>query len=795
VPRRSEWTALAPIQRSVETLRPVSPQDFGDSLVSWRNPSFLAPLGHLVSADAPAGVIHRLIEPAAPPSDHPVGSALEYTSAAPQRPAQGTVVQRMLAAISPRTNRESESPPPMTGSGEPSGTRLAASLPNPAPAPDSVAPSTSRSVPVQRSAPDSAQLTQAPPPPLPALELPVLAAPPTTRETASEAESPAAESPAADEPPALGDSAGGVTPTLGTSSPPSATQLADGGVGGPADLTGQEHRASASVIESSGHPIPVNLTVQRMAGTDPDAPAPPELSDGGEAPTLGTRPPPSATQPAGVDGDVSGSAEATDREHGATAPAVESYGPAVPAHPTVQRIAGADPVTPLPSGRSEVGEAPTLGMGRPPSVTQPADDGVGGSAEATGQEHRASTPTIETSGQAAPLTPTAQRTTGPDPTAASRRPGLGPPLASEALTAQRSLATPRIPATPVAKPPLVVPPPPPEPAGPSDVEGPGSVELPPSPGELIAPLIGQYGSVPVQGSAPTTDVPATDAVSTAAPTVQTVQEASPPQAEPTLPVLPVLRAHDSPVSPFANASAPPADLPSGAITEPTRPVPVVSARPVVARLVGDRTPPLLAAPSPTSELADPGGRAQQRLSGAAVSVQRTHAEPWLTGDAPARDHAAGSIEQFTLTGATNVAAGAVGGVALRPVDYPHGGSAPLQVQRMPSVGHPAPVVQAAPPEPAVNQIVAPAPVASPASDSPADSGADVPGGPDNPDQAPSAAPAGVQPAGTPAGPGALGGAASPDELVKKLFDPLLRRLKTELRLDRERRGMLTDLRH
>jgi hypothetical protein len=105
------------------------------------------------------------------------------------------------------------------------------------------------------------------------------------------------------------------------------------------------------------------------------------------------------------------------------------------------------------------------------------------------------------------------------------------------------------------------------------------------------------------------------------------------------------------------------------------------------------------------------------------------------------------------------------------------------------------VVQAAPPEPAVNQIVAPAPVASPASDSPADSGADVPGGPDNPDQAPSAAPAGVQPAGTPAGPGALGGAASPDELVKKLFDPLLRRLKTELRLDRERRGMLTDLRH
>jgi hypothetical protein len=37
--------------------------------------------------------------------------------------------------------------------------------------------------------------------------------------------------------------------------------------------------------------------------------------------------------------------------------------------------------------------------------------------------------------------------------------------------------------------------------------------------------------------------------------------------------------------------------------------------------------------------------------------------------------------------------------------------------------------------------------------------------------------------------------ATPEELVARLFDPLLRRLKTELRLDRERRGVLTDIRH
>jgi hypothetical protein len=39
-----------------------------------------------------------------------------------------------------------------------------------------------------------------------------------------------------------------------------------------------------------------------------------------------------------------------------------------------------------------------------------------------------------------------------------------------------------------------------------------------------------------------------------------------------------------------------------------------------------------------------------------------------------------------------------------------------------------------------------------------------------------------------------GGGGDPDELVKKIFDPLLRRLKAELLLDRDRRGVLTDLR-
>jgi hypothetical protein len=39
------------------------------------------------------------------------------------------------------------------------------------------------------------------------------------------------------------------------------------------------------------------------------------------------------------------------------------------------------------------------------------------------------------------------------------------------------------------------------------------------------------------------------------------------------------------------------------------------------------------------------------------------------------------------------------------------------------------------------------------------------------------------------------GAPAPEELLAGLFDPLLRRLRTELRIERDRRGALTDLRH
>ena len=66
-----------------------------------------------------------------------------------------------------------------------------------------------------------------------------------------------------------------------------------------------------------------------------------------------------------------------------------------------------------------------------------------------------------------------------------------------------------------------------------------------------------------------------------------------------------------------------------------------------------------------------------------------------------------------------------------------------------------------------------------------------------PEPPPAAAPAESAPAATTSAPAAAAPAAGaePTELLAKLYDPLLRKLRAELRIDRERRGALTDLWH
>lgn len=676
-----EWPTLPPIQRSVHPMRPVSPQqDFGDSLLSWRNPSFLAPLGHFVSADAPAGVIHQLIEPAASSATSPAGPALELAAPPSPRPSRAGVVQRMLAAVSPWVSRESAPTSPRSD-GDLSGAS-AEPLPTATPADHPGVSPVSRAVPatpVQRSAAGVTPMTRVPDPDLPMLELPVTA----------------------------------VTPS---------------------------------------RTAPMTQTAPEPAGTAAPVPS-------------------------------------------------------------------AAPVVPVDS---EVGQAPTLGMSSSSAATPPADGSVVGSGDGSGQDPYAGAPAVETAGVSAQADPIVARSVDPlatamERTVTTRRLGLGPPLTSDAVTAQRS------PAPPVATPPLV--------AAPSPTpDPPGSLRA------QIAPLLGQPSLLPVPRdvvpvlgeSGPRESSPADSSDSSPG-------ESSPGESSPgTLtgaadlrPVglpLPVLRVHHS--------TGPRPAQPPG---------PLVAAGPVVARLIGDRIPPLLTALSVTPPPVDSRRQPQQDEP---VPLQRIPAQHPIAGNGQAREGAGGRfISIQPARTAPTVAAEPT--VAVEPTvgaGYPHAAPAPLPVQLMPLAGQPTrtaqarpwpgPVVQAARPVPASAGAVRsePPPVVSPAQDVAPAAGVDLPVQLDSGGVAPTVSraedpaagapaaevpltevppaevpppevpPAEVPAAGAPTAggapaAGAVAGAANPDELVKKLFDPLLRRLKTELRLDRERRGVLTDLRH
>lgn len=147
-------------------------------------------------------------------------------------------------------------------------------------------------------------------------------------------------------------------------------------------------------------------------------------------------------------------------------------------------------------------------------------------------------------------------------------------------------------------------------------------------------------------------------------------------------------------------------------------------------------------------------------------------------------------------------------VALGPAD-----PATLPIQRMDrSIHTPSPVSathraapRTVPPSPTATVLPQLPPVVQREVTEPAPAEAALPEAPPAPESPvpdaaapapPSATAAAPAAPGTPGAPGTQGQAGQePEELLKKLYDPLLRRLKTELRLDRERRGALTDRWH
>ena len=94
------WTRLPPLQRSIsDTTAVAPPAAFRSSLTSHQNPSFLAPLGHLVDPDGPGGVVGGLASSVGDPIPYEGVDELRV----PDRPAPtpGPAVQRRVATLRP----------------------------------------------------------------------------------------------------------------------------------------------------------------------------------------------------------------------------------------------------------------------------------------------------------------------------------------------------------------------------------------------------------------------------------------------------------------------------------------------------------------------------------------------------------------------------------------------------------------------------------------------------------------------------------------------------------------------
>ncbi|WP_433348859.1 hypothetical protein [Micromonospora sp. CA-111912] len=835
------WQSLPPLQRVIpDEPRLNLPDTFTGSLAAWRDPSYLAPLGHLVGAAEPAGVLH---ETAVPVSESP----------------------RSVPEPVGRTHGDGPGPLPLAAPSAdhrppaPSLQRQAAGPPGTTPVPEHplAVPARGRAVPVE-PVPVSRLLT-APPPPEELL-LPV-------------ADRPADPPPEAPRP----DAASPEAPTLGRDDPATGDATAPAGplggdVPGPASDAWSAAAAAGSRTSGGAGPSAPDLPVQRLVGDGPRQPRRLGLGEPIVSPVLPPAPRPTgdAAPPA-----VQRSAPGQDPEQVRRSAAGEGRagGPQPrAAAPLIQRspAGGSGPVT------------------EPGATGRPADTGgaapAGDSTTLVGSGavtvSRLGTEAFPTGLGPSPVGPQAEAGTADG----DQNPVGGPPPPAEGL--------------PLAGPPRGDAPPARWAGGAAD---PGTGE--PAPVQTFVPPAGEtppgglttvggetppdggttaggdgpagVGVAPLLGGPPTSTTPGGTSSSADGPAAgaRVVEPAGGPGAGqagsggPDLPVVARLATSATPTGPHAGEPStaagpvPHTESPTGtvapydggpssvggapagweAVTDgDTNPVGGVaaggendggpdvaglvggdggtadptgdaagpagpagvdaggSAPPplplVVARLVGDRPPPLLTGAGPVAP--PPDRPAVQRVTwqrdeppaggGRAAAPDPERAVPvdlYATPAAAYLSTAPGAAASTDAAGSTGAEAGGglppvqrwVGALPGTPsAGRPRGRDTaspgpPLSAYSMGELS--GPVVQRA--EPA-DEATPPPPVDAPA----APAAAPPPGG-------------GGAAAGGPAAPGVPpAGGAEPEELLKKLYDPLLRRLKTELRLDRERHGAL-----
>lgn len=812
------WQGLPPIQRVTPAEPRLNlPETFTGTLAAWRNPSYLAPLGHLVGAAEPSGVLHDAAPPAPEPRGaHPepglnadAGTPLPLAGAPAEGGRAGTPVQRQVGEL----------PAP----GVPSAGTGAAVPAGPVPG---GRPSVAAAPPVALDPLPVSRLVTAPPPAvalhLPTVDPPVRAAGQPDEAAAGPAEPadpPAAPTLGLDLPPAGGDGPGAGGSVTGAPAP-AAT--------GPADLPVQRLAGEAARPHRRlGLGEPIVTPLPRPAATGPvDAPTA-QRAPGG--PAAGHRPPvPLDAEVAGPRPPGDPAAPVTPRPAGDTALPLAQRTPGESAAPVAQRTPG-DTALPVAQPAPAASTSPALGgppagpgdpigaTGSEATVTDaPSGATLAGGAVETGDEvgaESATGPADQLAGLVGDTTVArlpSDAPTGPGPQ-------TGPPATGELPVAGTAPGR-ATPSGDAADPP---------PATPPATGVPVHTYLPPDTGTptvRIAPLLaaptgtgpGDTGGGPAGGGAgaagdgagadraggPATprDLPATgldlpvvarlaspgaaarDAwAGSAAGEPATSGGTTPPAGhDATAPPGPdgAEPATAALIGGYADATGAPGDLPGGG--QPPAP----AALPVVARLVGDR--PLRPLTRPVPELGGPAAPPPvQRVSwrhdsGAASAAVPT--PPPLDGPAPALDdlpavaaqpgatgplgtgasHGPPTVQRWVgaLTGTAPSAGGAAflggGGFAAAypggsdPSATPPGGPADLA---RPDLGGWA--VQRAEPVEAASEPAA----------------------------APAAAAAGGHPP-------AAAAATEPEELLKKLYDPLLRRLKTELRLDRERHGVL-----
>ncbi|MGW0436456.1 hypothetical protein ACWDV4_28390 [Micromonospora sp. NPDC003197] len=776
-------------------------EEFTSSLAAWSNPSFVGSLGHALGPAEPAGVLHDLavpVPPASAHSDYPQSPsadpplALPPTRTAPPKPSLQRQVSGVQAAAAPSFARPA-SPAPS---------------PSPAPAPH-FAPPAEQLVPAEPL--PISRLTVAPTPPV-SLTLPVVAAPPimpaldpvpdhtpgsASAEVAAPSGSPSIETqpePSGANVPDLVSE--GVVPTIGVAAVEHAGGIQDS--------------AADSPVESSYAPSPTSSVSPVVVSR-----------------SLGDSPPSAPSQPSSPGIERSASAHAGDG----------------PAAETVQRsadfLADAGSAT-RPARRLGLGEpivppAPPMTAQRTPTIpSMPAGPVVGPSDGAPRAPAGPAMPMVQRTQAAASPSGPASNPPTPTPTPEPAAPTVATPtlptdpsgtaelLGSEVIVSRLAESV----GTNQAGQDL----------GTSNSESPtrGQFdELPltdgPSPPESIR-SVDPAPSEPVTPPAVTwIDTAPTDSV----PTLGNTELAT---ATPSLPAAENGSADGQSIQRLTEPESP--DLPlrpigGGGRSTPSSPAEgvhsVTAAAPplVVARLIGDRsiepltgegkesTSPYLPAPLPptaqrlhwdsapgrpagssstagSSGTGDTGftavtpasspapsrldsvtpadavfpvGRISQPSPADVVPVQR-----W-TGTGAVSDLQTGPTYPGQAVGATAAPVLAVPYLASQPTTDPATPIATPVAQRLPEPAAPPDPPPTVPEEPAAapEPEPAPAPTASGATPPPP-----APGG------------------GAPGSPGASGaaGATEPEELLKKLIDPLLRRLKVELRLDRERYGVL-----